>query len=206
MGYLGSLIYRDGRVDSELSCKLGIARADFHQLQTLWKHAGVTLKDKLRFFHSLVVSKLLYGFSTMSLVKQQRRRLDGFYARCLRKILRVPPAFYSRVSNQAVLSKAGVAPFSEQILFRQLVLMGKVARSSPNSPLRRDTFVDDGRSPQIGRFIRVIGRPRQDWTNHLLKEGRERLGHRKFNRMLEDRSMEVQERWVTEVRRTFASV
>ena len=150
------------------------------------------------YFDSLIVSKLSYGLSTVSLVKSQRRRLDGFYARCLRKILRVQPAYYSRVSNKTVLDKAGVKPFSEQILLRQMLLLGKVARSPAGEPLRRDTFAGEGIDPQIGRFVRVVGRPRQDWTNYLVKEGSSRMGHSKFQRMLADRSEGAQQRWTAE--------
>ena len=171
----------------------------------LWKHSGVSLKEKINFFQTLVISKLQYGLSTITLVKAQRRRLDGFYVRCLRKILRIPAAYYSRISNQTVLEKAGQAPFTEQLLYRQFVLLGKIARSPLNSPLRRDTFVGASVSPMIGHFIRIVGRPRQDWTNYLLKEGATRLGHEKFQQMLVDRSDGAQQRWISELQRALKS-
>ena len=89
MEYLGGLITSDGRADSELSRRIGMATGDFRELQKLWNHASVTLKDKLHFFESLIASKLTYGLATLWLVTAQRRRIDGFYARCLRKILRI---------------------------------------------------------------------------------------------------------------------
>jgi len=85
--YLGGLIGADGRMDSEVSRKIGCAKADFNQLQRLWGHAGVTVKQKLRFLDGFVVAKLLYGLASLWLVTSQRRRLDGFLARCLRRIL-----------------------------------------------------------------------------------------------------------------------
>ena len=45
--YLGALITADGRVDSEISRRIGIATGDFWQLQKLWSHSNVTIKDKL---------------------------------------------------------------------------------------------------------------------------------------------------------------
>ena len=45
--YLGATIYGDGRADSELSRKLGAARADFQQLHKLWSRANVARKDKV---------------------------------------------------------------------------------------------------------------------------------------------------------------
>ena len=173
------------------------------ELSKLWSHAAVTTKDKLRFFHSLVVSKLLYGLSSMWLVTTQRRRLDGFYARCLRRILRVPCAYMSRISNAIVFARAGVRPFSDQLMGRQLQLLGKVARSLDESPERRDTFTPGTLQPQIGSNVRRVGRPRQDWTNQLLKVGCERMGRETFGNLLADRSLGAQQRFIEEVKRVF---
>ena len=174
--YLGASIYSDGRADSELSRKLGAARAAYQQLQKLWSHANVPRKDKVQYFQMLVVSRLIYGLSSLWLVTAQRRRLDGFYARCLRRIFRIPAAFISRVSNAAVFAQAGVAPLSDQLLLGQLTLFGKVARSPEGSLLRRDTFIPQTLRPHVGSLVRRIGRPRQTWTEELLKVATTKLG------------------------------
>ena len=62
--------------------------------------------------------------------------------------------------------------------------MGKVALSPTGSPLRRDTFIDDTLNPQIGRFVRRVGRPRLDWTTCVLKEGRRLLGNERLTELL----------------------
>jgi len=67
-------------------------------------------------------------------------------------------------------------PLSEQLLYRQLIQIGKVARAAPNSPLRRDTFIDDTLLPQVGRFVRKVGRPRQEWTTGVMKAGAQKFG------------------------------
>ena len=193
--YLGGLISSSGRSDSEVSRKIGIAMGDFKQLQRLWGHAGVTTKQKLRFFDAFVVSRLQYGLASLWLVTAQQRRLDGFYARCLRRILHIPAAFVSRVSNKTVLARAGVVAFSEQLLKHQLDLLRRVAVSPAGSPLRRDTFIDDTTCPQIGRFVRVAGRPRQEWTSQLLREGWQRMGPAGFEALLSDRSPGADKRW-----------
>jgi hypothetical protein len=66
--YLGALLTADGRADSELSRRLGTASSDFRQLQKLWNHANVTVKDKLHYFHALIASRLQNGLATMWLV------------------------------------------------------------------------------------------------------------------------------------------
>jgi len=176
MVYLGGLISGGGRSDSEVSRRLGLATSDFHSLQKLWGHGGVSQRDKLRFFSAFVVSTLMYGLSTLSLVRAQRRRLDGFHARCLRRILKIPSAFVSRISNKYVFARAGVLPMTEQLAKRQFQLFRRVAQSQVGSPLRRHTFVGNTLQPYISHFVRKVGRPRVNWTESLLKDGALRFG------------------------------
>ena len=171
--YLGALLSDDARLDSEISRRLGAASAVFRSLQAVWSHAGLPICRKLQFLQSLVVSRLLYGLSSAWLIKAQIRRIEGFHARCLRRILRIPPAFISRVSNTIVYEKAAVVPLGTQLFRMQLVLLGKAAQSKAGDPLRRNVFVGDSLRPVIGYYVRRQGRPRQDWTNCLMEKGAE---------------------------------
>ena len=139
--YLGGLIVGDGRVDSEISRKIGCATADFKKLQRLWGHGGVPTTEKLRFFQSLALSRLAYGLASVWLVSVQQRCPDGFHARCLQTILRVPAAFVSTVSNAKVFARAGVVPLSQQVLHRQMVLLRRIAASPDSDPLRQRTHL-----------------------------------------------------------------
>ena len=65
MEYLGALLSADGRTDSEVSRRMGVATSDFRQLQKLWNHANVSLKDKMQYFDALIVSRLQYGLATI---------------------------------------------------------------------------------------------------------------------------------------------
>ena len=204
MVYLGGLLTADGHADSELSRRIGAAAGEFRALRTFWSHANICRERKLQLFHSLVASKLQYGLSTVWLGTAQRRRLDGFYARCLRRVLGTPSAYVSRVSNKTVLQRAGVLPFSVQVLRRQLLLLGKVALSPPNSPLRRDVFVDGSLQPQIGGYIRRVGRPRQDWLTEVWKAGACKLGgDARMRVLLQSRDPDASILWRNEVGRAF---
>ena len=201
--YLGAVMDGHGRSDSEVSRKLGTAKGDFRVLSKVWRHANVPLKQKLHYFESLIISRLLYGLSSMWMVTAQLRRIDGFYARCLRTILRIPPSYYSRVSNATVFTRAAVRPLSEQLLQKQFALLGKVARSPDHSLLRQDTFIPGTLQPQIGRYVRKRGRPRQDWTTELLKRGCSKFGAERFHTMLSDTSVGAQGKWKREIAKQF---
>ena len=124
-------------------------------------------------------------------------------ARCLRRLLRIPAAFISRVSNASVHARADVPRFSDQFLKQQLLMFGKVALAPPGSHLRMSCFVGDSLSPQIGRFVLKVGRPRQNWTCELLKESIARFGNDTLHRLLEDKSPGAFARWKSEVRNSF---
>ena len=93
----------------------------------------------------------------------------------------------SRVSNKAVFQTAGVQPLTEQVFKRQLILLGQVARAPPGDPLRKDVFVAGSLRPVISQYIRKVGRPKANWTEHVLKLGAERFGSEAaFNRNLQN--------------------
>ena len=186
--YLGALISADGRAESEVSRRIGFAYLDFRALSELWSRSNASRKAKIRFFDSLVISRLLYGLSTLWLVTAQRRRLDSFYARCLRRILHIPAAFISRVPNAVVFDRAAVVSLSKQLLARQLTLFATSARSLA-SDLRRQ-FLFSGSTMVLREevFIRRRGRPRHTWGKKLMEEGCRLFGTRSFEALLGDTS------------------
>ena len=97
MAYLGATIYADGGVKSELNRRLGAAWREFSKLKRLWYHSSLTLARTLDVFGTVVASRLLYSFSGAWLNVAELRRLNGFHCRCLRSVLRIPPAIISRV-------------------------------------------------------------------------------------------------------------
>ena len=59
--YLGAMLHKTGRIDSEIGINIGIAKQDFRTLIQIWGHANISKKLKLELYWSLIVSKLLYG-------------------------------------------------------------------------------------------------------------------------------------------------
>ena len=48
---------------------------------------------------------------------------------------------------------------------------------------------------EVERFIRRVGRPRQDWTTQLLQEDVERFRHQHFQTLLSDRTAGGENLW-----------
>ena len=125
--YLGSVIAANGSINSELNRRLGMAKGDFDALNRVWKHANLGLKKKLDIFSACVISRLLYSLHTAWLRKAELRKIDGFQAKCLRKILGIQHAFYSHVRDETILQEADCSKLSTIIQRQQLLLLGRVA-------------------------------------------------------------------------------
>ena len=105
----------------------------------------------------------MYGLQTAWFNTSSRRRLDGFQARCLRRICGILPSFMSRVSNATVLQQAGAAKASSTLLARQLALFGRIALLEDSSPLRQALFQSGSLNLIQAQKPRRRGRPRQSW-------------------------------------------
>ena len=167
MVYLGSTLAADGKIGSELNRRLGLARNDFDKLKTIWSHSGLPTWRKIAIFDACVVSKLLYSLHTACLNKVERRRIDGLHARCLRSIMRVAPAFYSRVSNATVFRWADSKTASFQLSQQQLLYLGKIARRDQDDPARACIFKPGTLELRELDSKRRVGRPRLEWGSEV---------------------------------------
>ena len=169
LSYLGATLYSSGCVAKELNKRLGAAWAEFVKYERAWKHTAVDKYRKIQMFQALITSKVLYSLSTAWLNQSEKRRLDGFQAKCLRRVLHIPPSFLSRVSNKAVLQQARQDPYSTQLLRQQLALYGKIGRASNRDFLRRVTFQPDTVLSATDALRRRRGRPQREWANGLYR-------------------------------------
>ena len=108
-----------------------------------------------------------YSSASAWLLKDDLKRLDGFYCRCLRAILGVKASFYSRDSNQTVLQRAGCKEVSSLIRQSQLALLGQVLEDESKRVLRKVAFHGESDDPETAFWVRRRGRPRQNWTERL---------------------------------------
>ena len=103
--YLGVSLASDGKLESEVTLTLGTASLEFKALARIWSHTRVSKAFRHTVYTASVVQKLLYGLEGAWLNKALLTKLDGFHAKCLRKLLGIPPSFLSRVSNAFVLQE-----------------------------------------------------------------------------------------------------
>ena len=133
------------------------------------RHSTLTASRKLHIFDAAVVSKLRYCTASAWLSKGCLRKLDGFHCSCLRKILGIKASYISRVSNDRVRARAERRKLSWEIRRSQLALLGKVLFDTDKAILKEVTFCADSLTPLTNAWVRRVGRPRDEWTNQLLK-------------------------------------
>ena len=154
----------------EISRRIGMATRDFKALARIWNRSGLSRSRKVHIFEACVLSRLAYALEAAWLPVACRRRLDGFHARCLRKILRIPPPHMSFISNATVRKIARVQPLSTTLTERQLKLFGKAAAAPPDSLLRKAVFEPGCFQARAHRGLKAVGRPRTIWTDYVQKD------------------------------------
>ena len=140
MVYLGCVLNEDGTSGTELSRQLGSSRAEFIKLLQDWSHASISRARKLEVYNACVVCKVTYNLHSLWLMQAEIQKLDAFHVTCLRRILKIAPSFYSRISNQTVLEKAQSRSISNILLEQQLNFFGALARRGNEDVLKSSVF------------------------------------------------------------------
>ena len=115
------------------------------------------------------MSKLQYGLESVWLNQCERKRLDAFHCKCIRRILKIKHSYYSRISNAQVLTSANEEPLSVSVLKQQLMASSRIAVSNSTHQLRSLIF-DGGHT--FGKFDfhpRPVGMPKQCWVDEIYK-------------------------------------
>ena len=125
--------------------------------------------------NALIWNKGRWSLHLFPLLPALRKSIDGSQARFLRRILKVPAAFISRISHATVRRRCSTFRFSTFIFRSQLRWLGHILRKPATHPLRRVLFDDrpdlpPRRPPSLHSFHpqrAVRGRPNVDWGPDL---------------------------------------
>ena len=127
MVYLGGILSSSGQSTSEINRRVGLANHEFTLLQKVWSHANLSIRKKISIYQSLILPKLMYALDGLWLNQCERRRLDSFHVGCIRRIIKVQHAYYSRISNDDVLKAAHSTHLSLLMMRNQLKSFGRIA-------------------------------------------------------------------------------
>jgi hypothetical protein len=131
--YLGCIIEQNKiACTADIATRIGLAASAFGALTwCVWKKANISISTKMRIFRSLILSVLLYGAESWTLLQADLNRLEVFQMRCLRRILGV--SLLDRIRNETIRARCcGQSTITNEIQKRRLRWFGHVCRQSPN--------------------------------------------------------------------------
>ena len=114
--------------------------------------------------------------------------MDGFQAKCIRKITGVQHSYWSRITNETVLSYVGAHKLSKLLLEQQLLIFGKIFRRPCHDVLRQVIFQDNSVALRIHIETRRRGRQKLSWAVQVQKFAMEISGDNLSGAMVDESS------------------
>ena len=162
--YLGACLDKEGGARGEIKTRIRKAWISFNKLMPIWKNNMYQRQTKLKIFRTNVLAVVMYGSETWGLGKGDERRLDVFFHKCLRRLMRI--SWREKVTNDEVREMAGIPKLSTAIRRRRWKWLGHVLRMRAGEDVKTALrWTPDSR--------RKAGRPRETWRRTVLREGAE---------------------------------
>ena len=125
--YLGSTITEDGRSESDIKQRIGIARSAFGKRRNVNSNRHVRIATRMRVMKTYILSSLFYGCETWTVNAAMEKRLEAFEIWCWRRMLRV--SWVERKTNESTLEETGKKrELLRMIRRRQLGFLGHILR------------------------------------------------------------------------------
>ena len=124
--YLGSTIASNNSSVNDVNRRIAIATSTMAKLSSIWTSSRLSLALKTRLYNSLIMSILTYSSASWTLTKAQKKRLDAFNTKALRRS--VGGRWYEYVKNAPILSRTGQSPLTTTIRTLRLGAFGQICR------------------------------------------------------------------------------
>ena len=177
--YLGSVVTVDGRCESEIRQRIGIAKNAFDKMRNMLTNRHIRINTRIRVIKTYVWSTLLYGCESWTISKDMERRLEAFEVWCWRRMMRV--SWMERRTNVSIFEEIGrERELLRSIRRRQMRFLGHV--------MRREQLENVSLTGRISG-ARGRGRPRIKYMDGLRKAIGEGLRTGEILQMTRDREV-----------------
>ncbi|KAL9961518.1 hypothetical protein ACROYT_G030473 [Oculina patagonica] len=137
-GYLGSTLSRNANIDAEINNRVSKVCSAFGRLrEKVWERRGISLNTKLKVYHAVVLTTLLYGCETWTAYRRHEKLINHFHLRCLRNILHI--RWQDKVPDTKVLKHADLPSAITIMRKAQLRWAGHVSRM-PDDHIPKQLF------------------------------------------------------------------
>ena len=167
--YLGAAVHSNGRQLPNLNVRLGKASQEFKKLSNVW-NSDLHDKLKLRIFMSIFPPMITYSLQTCTLLAVDRAKIDSWFYRHIRKVLRIKASYISRISNELVAQRAGIEhPLSHFVDKFTLKLLSSLLFSPTDDPLYHVSLTAACQDKVAIAHKPSRGRPRDHWLKRAIK-------------------------------------
>jgi hypothetical protein len=104
--YLGAIMTSDGRDETEIKARIGMARKAFSNLERVLKDKKMDLSLRLRLLQCYVWTVLGYASETWTIPKAAQNRINSFELWCYRRVHRI--GWRDKIRNEEVLQRTGL--------------------------------------------------------------------------------------------------
>ena len=125
--YLGSTITVNLSLNAEIDKKIRKAATILARITSkVWTNSKLTMTTKMTVYNACVLCTLLYCSETWTTYARQKKRLNTFHLRSLRRLLGI--SWQDKVTNTDVISRAGLPIMYTLLRKRRLRWLGHVYR------------------------------------------------------------------------------
>ena len=129
------MLTSDGLLDTETAHRVANASSAFARLHQakVWSSKALSLSTKLQFLQTIVMTVLLYGGETWSLLDKHPNQQSVFHMRCSRRICGI--SLLDHITNPVILKRCETLSVDSQLrskstasgwVYRQLLLAGSL--------------------------------------------------------------------------------
>jgi Reverse transcriptase (RNA-dependent DNA polymerase) len=157
--FLGSVIEREGKCDTEIKRRVAIGKAAMNGLEKIWKDKHVSIDTKKRLVRALIIPTVTYGSETWTMTKKMRKKINACEMWIWRKMQRI--SWTEKRTNDWVRVAIGIEneeTLQQTVLRTKLRFFGHVMRSDG---LEKEMML------ACGEGRRKQGRPRKKWMDEI---------------------------------------
>ena len=173
--YLGSMITEDGRCETEIKRRIGMAKDAFQKMKSILRNTHISMTTKRRILECYIFPILSYASECWTISKCMEKRLEAAEVWFYRRMLRI--SWIDRVSNAEVFRRAGVQrTLFQSIRKHQMEFYGHIMRKQELEALSATGKIEGTRSR--GRQRQTYLKSLSEWANvssiTILHETRDR--------------------------------
>ena len=161
--YLGSTIASNNSSFNDVNRRIAIATSTMSKLSSLWTSSRLSLALKMRLYNSLIISIITYSSASWTLTKAQKKRLDAFNTKALRRIVGV--RWHDFVTNASILIRTGQPSLMTTIRKLRLSAFGHICRLQPGTQA-----IDILAYTPPSTWHRPRGRPPLRWADQIVND------------------------------------